>query len=73
MELEGLKRCFAFVSEENLEVKSLVTDRHSQIKKFLKDHHPEINHMFDVWHVAKGNFSEQEGNSIIVFHLFNLQ
>lgn len=54
MELEGLKRCLAYLEEEEITVCSLVTDRHSQIKKYLKDTHPEINHMFDVWHVAKG-------------------
>ncbi|VDI11931.1 Hypothetical predicted protein, partial [Mytilus galloprovincialis] len=38
----------------HIEVSTLVTDRHVMIKKFMKDNHPEINHYFDVWHIAKG-------------------
>ncbi|MEW8546510.1 MAG: hypothetical protein AB2693_23595 [Candidatus Thiodiazotropha sp.] len=40
--------------ENNLTVSDLVTDRHSVIKKYMKEQQPEINHWFDVWHVAKG-------------------
>lgn len=56
MELEGLKRCVSFLQGEGVEIASLVTDRHSQVKKYMRENHPEINHMFDVWHVAKGWF-----------------
>lgn len=60
MELEGLKRCLAFLSSEDVTVSHLITDRHSQVKKYLKDKHPEIIHMFDVWHVAKGVYKKLE-------------
>ncbi|KAL3877441.1 hypothetical protein ACJMK2_035147 [Sinanodonta woodiana] len=60
MELEGLKRCLAFLSSEDVTVSHLITDRHSQVKKYLKDKHPEIMHMFDVWHVAKGVYKKLE-------------
>ncbi|CAC5398257.1 unnamed protein product [Mytilus coruscus] len=55
MELEGLKRGLSLLMDtNNIEVSTLVTDRHVMIKKFMKDNHPEINHYFDVWHIAKG-------------------
>ncbi|XP_063436058.1 uncharacterized protein LOC134717453 [Mytilus trossulus] len=55
MELEGLKRGLSLLIDTNhIEVSTLVTDRHVMIKKFMKDNHPEINHYFDVWHIAKG-------------------
>ncbi|KAL3885640.1 hypothetical protein ACJMK2_025690 [Sinanodonta woodiana] len=60
MELEGLKRCIAFQSSEDVTVSHLITDRHSQVKKYLKDKHPEIMHMFYVWHVAKGVYKKLE-------------
>ena len=33
----------------------LVTDRHVMIKSYMKTERPNMNHYFDVWHVAKGN------------------
>ena len=56
MELEGLKRSLAFLKDEGLVVKSLVTDRHQQIAKYLRENHPEIDHYFDVWHIAKSEW-----------------
>ncbi|CAC5398264.1 unnamed protein product [Mytilus coruscus] len=54
MELEGLKRGLSLLMDtNNIEVSTLVTDRHVMIKKFMKDNHPEINHYIDVWHIAK--------------------
>ncbi|XP_060085555.1 uncharacterized protein LOC132564967, partial [Ylistrum balloti] len=60
MELEGLKRCLKFLQEEGVDVSDLVTDRHSQVKKFMKTERPDINHWFDVWHVAKGVYKKLE-------------
>ncbi|KAK3107168.1 hypothetical protein FSP39_008415 [Pinctada imbricata] len=54
MELEGLKRCMALLDSEGIDVSDLVTDRHSQVKAYMKEEHININHWFDVWHVAKG-------------------
>ena len=54
MEKEGLSRALQHLHDKGLLVQVLVTDRHSQIAKWLRETHPEINHYFDVWHVAKG-------------------
>lgn len=53
MELEGLKRCLAFLERNGVEVAVLVTDRHVQIKCFLRREKSSTRHEFDVWHVAK--------------------
>lgn len=55
MELEGLIQCLKKVEEEGVVTSDLVTDRHSQIKAYMKKERTDINHWFDVWHVAKGN------------------
>ncbi|XP_061179861.1 uncharacterized protein LOC133188445 [Saccostrea echinata] len=55
MELEGLKRGLRHLTELNrVQVHDLVTDRHVMIKSYMKTEKPNINHYFDVWHVAKG-------------------
>lgn len=54
MEKEGLRRCIEFVTENGLAVDVLVTDRHKQINKWLRESHPNVNHFYDIWHVAKG-------------------
>ena len=56
MELEGLKRGLRHITELNVvHVHDLVTDRHVMIKSYMKTERPNMNHYFDVWHVAKGN------------------
>ena len=57
MELEGLKRCLAELQEGKIDVVCLTTDRHKQINTYLRMEHPRIAHMFDPWHIAKGNNS----------------
>jgi len=52
MELEGLKRCLAFLSNF-INILSITTDRHTMVKKFLASSMQHIKHWFDVWHVAK--------------------
>lgn len=54
MELEGFKRVMQYVTDQGLEVSKLVTDRHRQLAKYVREKHSGVNHMFDVWHVAKG-------------------
>ena len=55
MEKEGLIRALDFLINDNqLQISHLVTDRHSAVKKFMREQHPDIQHWFDVWHVAKG-------------------
>lgn len=57
MELEGLKRCLAYLAENHVNMTDLVTDRHSQVKKYMREN-TEIRHWFDVWHVAKGTHND---------------
>ena len=54
MEKEGLDRVLQFIKEKYLTVGILLTDRHLQISKLMREQHPNVNHYFDVWHVAKG-------------------
>ena len=54
MELEGLKRGMAFLTENDLTTDVLITDRHVSIQKWMRESMPEVKHFYDVWHVAKG-------------------
>ncbi|XP_077091352.1 uncharacterized protein LOC143742375 [Siphateles boraxobius] len=54
MEKEGLIRSLDFLEKSAVKVASIVTDRHSQIQKFLRIERNDIEHFYDVWHVAKG-------------------
>ena len=42
-----------FLENSGIIIKGLVTDRHSQIRKYLRENKPQINHQFDIWHMAK--------------------
>ncbi|XP_071843613.1 uncharacterized protein [Apostichopus japonicus] len=53
MELEGLKRGLQFFEDNQVEVASLVTDRHRSVAKYQREEE-DLNHYYDVWHVAKG-------------------
>ncbi|XP_071160693.1 uncharacterized protein [Mytilus edulis] len=53
MELEGLKRALGFL-KDYVNIKEVVTDRHSSIKKYMRISEGDKKHLFDVWHVAKG-------------------
>lgn len=55
MELEGLKRCLKRLEDLEVDIKSLVTDRHSGIAKYMQSR-PEIQHYFDIWHCAKSRY-----------------
>ncbi|XP_035665192.1 uncharacterized protein LOC118408480 [Branchiostoma floridae] len=52
MEKEGLQRSLQKI-QEYAEIGTLVTDRHAGINKMIREQHPNIQHLFDVWHVAK--------------------
>nr|XP_022335990.1 uncharacterized protein LOC111132471 [Crassostrea virginica] len=54
MEKEGLVRCVDFFKSQDINIQTLVTDRHVQIVKWVRENMPESIHLFDVWHVAKG-------------------
>ena len=54
MELESLKRQLSYLEESNVEVKKLVTDRHTQVSAYMAQEKPNIKHTYHVWHLAKG-------------------
>ena len=74
-ELIGFKRCMSYLTEtESLTIKSLVTDRHKQINAFIRDDLKfniekcrYMEHYYDVWHAAKGNFIPHTDTSIRKF------
>ena len=52
MELEGLKRSLTVIKNQDIDIQSLVTDRHSGIKKYMREQEKDIDHRFDCWHMA---------------------
>ena len=67
MEKEGLHRALEYVKQNFLEVGVLVTDRHQQINKWIRESHPQIEHYFDVWHVAKGEYCYTRRQKLRIF------
>ena len=53
MEREGFKRCMDSIQGKGAHVKVVATDRHVSIKSDMKKKYPDVNHQFDVWHLAK--------------------
>ena len=74
MELESLKRQISFLEKNDVEIGKLVTDRHTQVSAYMENENPQIEHTYDVWHVAKGTVSRsimlQLDNEIIHHSLF---
>ncbi|CAC5407917.1 unnamed protein product [Mytilus coruscus] len=62
MELEGLKRALGFL-KDYVNIKEVVTDRHSSIKKYMRISQGDKKHLFDVWHVSKGVLKKLEAAS----------
>ena len=58
MELEGLKHCFQKLDDNNIEVDTLVTDRHPSVQKYMKTMRPLIKHCYDCWHIAKSVYKK---------------
>ena len=54
MEKEGLVRSTRFLEENDIHIDTLITDRHPQIRKWMREMMPGVEHLFDVWHIAKG-------------------
>ena len=54
MELESLKRQLKYLDDNNIKVTKLVTDRHVQVSAYMARQKPEVEHSYNVWHVAKG-------------------
>ena len=53
MEKQAFIRGMGIFNEYELPVQTLVTDRHVQLSKWIRENLPNVNHRFDVWHVAK--------------------
>lgn len=56
MELEGLKRGIQKLRDLDVDITSLVTDRHVGIANYIKENEKDITHYFDCWHVSKCKF-----------------
>lgn len=63
MELEGLIRCHEDLLERGKDLDELTTDRHSSINSYVNSNWPQVKHMFDIWHIAKGNATTITSNS----------
>ena len=57
MEKEGLVRSLKMLKKRRLKISTLVTDRHKQIAKWVKDTYPEVDHRYDIWHLAKCSYN----------------
>lgn len=66
MELESLKRQLLYLDEANVVVKKLVTDRHGQVATYMADERPDIEHNYDVWHLAKGLYFKISSSCIFI-------
>ena len=53
MEREGFKRCMEHIQGKGAKVKVVATDHHVSIKSDMKRNYPDVDHQFDVWHLAK--------------------
>ena len=54
MELKGFQQGLDYLLKEKVNVQVVTTDRSPSIRKIMPVSHPQIQHEFDVWHVAKG-------------------
>ena len=52
MEKHGLIKCLDLIEDVGVEIKTLVTDRHTQICKYLREERGYFTHQFDVWHIT---------------------
>jgi hypothetical protein len=53
-QLESLKRQLKCLEDNKLQVAKLVTDRHIQVSSYMANEKPDIEHSYDIWHLAKG-------------------
>ncbi|XP_019616705.1 PREDICTED: uncharacterized protein LOC109464213 [Branchiostoma belcheri] len=55
MEKEGLIRTVTELWARNLQVATIVTDRHLQVAKWIRENMPGTQHLYDVWHIHGGH------------------
>jgi hypothetical protein len=53
MEQEGTKRSFSSLSRMGIAIKTFISGRHRGIAKWIRECHPSLQHIFDIWHVAR--------------------
>lgn len=69
MEMEGLIRGIKLIKKKKFKISTLVTDRHKQIAKWLRENEPEIDHRYDIWHLAKCTYVRtSEQRTLWVFY-----
>ena len=56
MELEALKRGVEWMEQMDLELGTIITDRHVQVRAWIRDNLSDVKHYFDVWHISKGTY-----------------
>ena len=52
-ELEGVKRCFHFLGDQNIPIPVFISDRHRSIAKWIRENCPSTRQYYDIWHVVK--------------------
>ena len=57
MEYMAFQRGFDHLERNGLSVATFTSDRHASIKKHMREKLSHINHYFDLWHLAKSEFS----------------
>ncbi len=53
MELVGVQRCFKYLKDAGIGIASFISDRHKGVAKWLRESFPNVQHFFDIWHVAR--------------------
>ncbi len=53
MELEGAKRCFSSLQNDEIRIDTFISDRHKGIAKWIRTSQTSTAHFFDIWHVLK--------------------
>ena len=54
MKNEGLASAVQFLTNHNLTVATLITDRHTQVPTYLFKKYLKNEHYYNVWHDSKG-------------------
>ena len=53
-----MARALQKLTDCDLDVDTIITDRHPQIAKYIRTEHQDITHLYDIWHVAKCNYQK---------------
>ena len=66
MEFEGFKRCLDFILNEEMQVSTMISDRHVSIAKYMREEKKDITHYFDLWHLKKSKPSLLKLTDLVV-------